>query len=67
MNIGVVIKIWELGVCTTILILALLKIIVEHQVLDALLFLPLGLLLILHSNSKGGVRGQFDSSCLTPD
>jgi hypothetical protein len=54
-NIGVAIKIWKLGVCTTILILALLKIIVEHQVLDALLFLPLGLLLILHSNSKGRI------------
>jgi hypothetical protein len=40
----------------TFFILILLKVIVEDQVLDALLFFPLRLLLRLHGHSKGRIR-----------
>lgn len=67
MNIDVANKFWGARACTTIRIFVLLKIIVEHQVLDALLFLPFSLLLVLHSDRKSRVGWQLDSSCLMRD
>lgn len=39
----------------TFLVIILLQIIVEHEALDPLLFLPLDLLLIFHRNCKGRI------------
>lgn len=50
--------------CLTIFTVILTKIIVEHKVLDALLFLTLRLLLASHSNRKVGVGGQLQRSSL---
>lgn len=53
MNIGISRKgVW---IRTTVQIVILLKIVVKHQVFDALLFFTLSLLLILHSNRKGRI------------
>ena len=51
-------------VCTTIWVIILLKVVIEDQVLDTLLFLPLCLLLVLHRNCKVRIRWKFDGSCL---
>lgn len=49
----------------TVLVITLLKVIIEDKVLDPLLFLPLCLLLCLHSNCKRRVRGELDCPSLT--
>ena len=48
----------------TILIFVLAQIVVEHQVLDALLLLLLSLLLMLQSHREVRVRWQFHSPSL---
>lgn len=49
---------------TVVLTIILLQVVVENQVLDALLLLSLYLLLILHSNGKCRVGWKFNSPCL---
>jgi hypothetical protein len=48
----------------TIVFLVLAEIVVQHQVLDALLLLLRRLSLGDHGHGKGGVRGQFDRAGL---
>ena len=48
----------------TLILIVLAEIVVEDQVLDALLLFLLSLLLLLHSNSKVRVRRQFNGAGL---
>lgn len=50
--------------CLTLFTVILTKIVVEHKILDALLFLALRLLLASHSNRKVGVSGKLQRSSL---
>ena len=62
MNIGAEWKGYR--VMFTIIFLALAQIIVENEILDALLFLPRLPALLDHSNGKIGVGGKLQRPCL---
>lgn len=49
---------------TIITLLLIRQLVVQNQVFDALLFLPVGLLLSPHGNGKARIRRQINSTSL---